>query len=85
MATLKLFIRFNLISKRLNQKGLAAIQCRITYNKQRKDFSTGLFVIPEHWNSKKQKLLETSEQHEYVNLQLSLIKNKINKAFLFRI
>jgi len=82
MTTLKLYIRFSLISKRLNKLGLAAIQCRITYNKRRKDFATGLFVNPDYWNTKKQKLLDSSEQEEYINIQLSLIKNKINKAFL---
>ena len=46
MKTHKIFIRFGLISKRLNQKGCVAIQCRITYNKNRKYFATGLFVDP---------------------------------------
>ena len=53
MKTHKIFIRFGLISKRLNQKGCAAIQCRITYNKNRKDFATGLFINPDHWDPKK--------------------------------
>ena len=82
MSTTKLYIRFSLIISRLNKKGLTAVQCRITYNKHRKDFATGLFVNPNYWNSKKQKLLDSSEQDEYINIQISLIKNKINKAFL---
>jgi len=82
MKTHKIFIRFSLISKRLNQKGFAAIQCRITYNKHRKDFATGLFVNPDHWDSKKQRLLDQSDQEETTNIQLSLIENKISKAFL---
>ncbi|NOQ91989.1 MAG: site-specific integrase, partial [Flavobacteriaceae bacterium] len=40
------------------------------------------FVNPDQWDSKKQKLLDSSDQEEYINMQLSLIKNKINKAFL---
>lgn len=82
MSTNTIYIRFNLKLKQINKKEQAAIQCRITFNKKRKDFATGLFVIPEHWNTKKQKLLDTSDQEEYINIQLSLIKNKINKAFL---
>ncbi len=72
-----------MISNRLNHRGLTVIQCRLTYNKKRKVFSTGLFVNPKYWNSKKQKLMEVSEQHEYVNAKLGLVKNKINRAFLF--
>ena len=82
MKTHKIFIRFGLISKRLNQKGCAAIQCRITYNKNRKDFATGLFINPDHWDPKKQRLLDQSDQEETTNMQLSLIENKISKAFL---
>ena len=82
MKTHKLFIRFSLIKNRLNQKGCAAIQCRITYNRNRKDFATGLFVNPDYWDTKKQRLLDQSDQEETTNIQLSLIENKISKAFL---
>ena len=82
MTTLKLYIRFILSLNKLNQKGQVPIRCRITFNKQRKDFSTGLSVRPEYWNTKKQKLLDGADQEEFINIQLSLIKNKINKAFL---
>ncbi len=45
------FIRFNLKPHDMNQKGLAPIRCRLTYNKKRKDFSTGLSVKPkDHTN-----------------------------------
>ena len=82
MTILKLYIRFIIRANELNKKGLAPVKCRLTYNKTRKNFSTGLSVIPEYWNTKKQKLLDSSQQEEYINIQLSLIKNKINKAFL---
>ncbi len=82
MNSIKLYMRFIITIKRLNKQGLVGIKCRLTFNKTRKDFSTGLFVNPDYWDSKKQQLRETSEQYEIVNMQLSLIKNKINKAFL---
>jgi len=44
MTTLKLNIRYIIISKRLNKSGLAPLRCRITYNKRRKEFATGLFI-----------------------------------------
>ncbi len=69
-------------SRRLNKSGLAPIRCRLTYNKQRKDFSTGLRVNPDRWDPKKQRLLDQSDQEETTNMQLSLIEHKISKAFL---
>ena len=50
--------------------------------KKRTDFSTGLFINPDHWDPKKQRLLDQSDQEETTNMQLSLIENKISKAFL---
>jgi len=66
----------------MNKTGKCPIRCRITFNKSRKEFSTGLFVNPKHWNSKKQKVLDDTEQSNYINTQLSLITTKINQAFL---
>jgi len=78
----KFYIRFNLKSGDINTKGLSPIRCRLTYNKNRKDFSTGLFINSDHWDPKKQRLLDQSDQEETTNMQLSLIENKISKAFL---
>jgi hypothetical protein len=64
MISIKIYIRFFLKLKQINKKEQTAIQCRITFNKKRKDFATGLFVNPNYWNSKKQKLLDSSDQEE---------------------
>lgn len=77
----KLTILFLLLKARINKKGKCAIKCRLTYNDKRKEFSTGLFIKPENWNSKKQKVIPPTEQNEILNSQLSLISQKINKAF----
>ena len=82
MKTLKLYTRYFLVKNRLNKRGLVAIKCRVTYNGKRKDFSTGIFINPNHWDLKKQKLLPSPDEQN-VNLQLDLIKNKINKVFLY--
>lgn len=79
---MKVNILFIINRKKTNRKGLCPILCRITYNKKRKTFSTGQFVNPKYWNSKKQKLPDTTEQAELINKQLSLISNKLNQAFL---
>lgn len=80
--TMKIHILFVLNKSKVNSKGFCPIGCRITYNKKRKAFSTGLFVSPKHWNSRKQKILDSFEKSEFSNKQLSLISNAINQAFL---
>lgn len=82
MSIFKLHIRFTIRIGDLNQNGHAVIRCRLTFNKQRKDFSTGIRVNPDHWDPKKQRLLDQSDQEETTNMQLSLIEHKISKAFL---
>ncbi|WP_124980763.1 site-specific integrase [Nonlabens xiamenensis] len=77
----KLSVLFVLQKAKLNKKGLCPIKCRLTYMKKRRAFSTGLFINPDFWNSKKQKAFPPTEQNELLNSQLSLISQKINKAF----
>jgi len=79
---IKLNIRYIVALNRINPEGKTAIGCRITYAKQRKQFSTGQFVIPNNWNSKQQIVKPPEPDSDYINNQLSLIKNKINRAFL---
>jgi integrase len=67
---------------KLNKQDKCPIRCRITYLGNRRPFSTGLFVNPNQWNSKKQKAFPPSENNNHINSQLSLISQKINKAFL---
>lgn len=76
-------ILFLLQKNRTNQKGTCPIRCRITYLKARKEFSTGLFIKPEHWQNTKQKAHPPNEENNFINTQLSLIQNKMNQAFLF--
>lgn len=77
----KLNVLFLLLKARINKKGKCAIKCRLTYNDKRKEFATGLFINPNYWNSKKQKAFPPTEEHEILNSQISLISQKINKAF----
>ena len=77
----KLTTLFLLETTKINKKGLCPLKCRITYSKKRKMFSIGLFINPCHWNSKKQKTF-ILDDNNYLNNQLSLIKQEINQAFL---
>ncbi len=78
----KLIILFYLQKNRMNKKGHCPIRCRITYFKKRKEFSIGLFINPDYWNGKKQ-TASIPDDKNYLNNQLSLIKQKVNQAFLF--
>lgn len=79
----RLIILFLLQKIRQNKQGICPIRCRITFNKRRKEFSTGLFINPDYWKSKQQIAKPSSTESEYINTQLSLIKKEINQAFLF--
>ena len=79
----KLHILFVLDKVNTNSKGIAPLRCRLTFLGKRKIFSTGLFINPNLWNSKKQKAFPNNQENEYINMQISLISQQINEAFLF--
>lgn len=83
MKNLILKILFVISTTRVNKKGLVPLYCRITYNGKRKTFTTGLFINPNYWNSKSQKVKPPNEDNNFINTQLSLITTKVNQAFLF--
>lgn len=78
----KLTILFLLQKVRVNKQGKCPIRCRITYRKERQEFALGLFVNPNHWKSELQMAKPPNEDNKFINSQLSLIKTKINQAFL---
>ena len=80
---MKISILFLLRKNRKNIQGLCPIECRITLDKQRKPFATGLFINPDNWNASKQKAFPSNTPNSQINTQLSLIKQEINQAFLF--
>lgn len=79
---MKLTILFLIRRNRTNNKGLCPIECRITLDKKRKPFSSGVFINPDNWNATKQKAFPSNTEHDQINTQLSLIKQEINQAFL---
>lgn len=80
---MKTNISYLLYKSKTNKKGLCPIRCRITFNNKRKEFSTGLFVSPNNWNRKQQLVKPPEPDEKFVNTQLSLIRQKLNQAFLF--
>lgn len=82
MTTQSLKILFVISATRKNKKGLVPLICRLTYLGIRKPFATGLFINPKHWYSKQQIAKPPNDENTFINTELSLIKNKINQAFL---
>jgi len=77
----KLNILFVIRGNRARSDGKVPLLCRLTYKMKRKQFSTGLFVNPSLWISNKQEAFLLDE-HKYFNSQISLIRQKLNQAFL---
>jgi hypothetical protein len=75
-------ILFVIISNKSNQKGLCLLNCRITLNKERKQFIIGFFVNPIYWENKLQKVNSQDTNYKLINAQIEQIKIKINNIVL---
>lgn len=82
MNNFKLAVLFFLQRNRINKMGKCPIRCRITFLKSRKEFSTGIFINPNYWDSGKQKAIPPNKENTILNNKLSLINQQIDKAFL---
>ncbi|AKH96256.1 site-specific integrase [Elizabethkingia anophelis] len=80
---MKIKILFYIQKSKMNASLKCPLVCRITYNYERKEFSSGLYISPKYWEAKKQLAKPPNEENNFINTELSLIKNKINQAFLF--
>jgi integrase/recombinase XerD len=69
----KITILFVINTAKSTQKELCPISCRITLNKERKQFSNGLFVNPNYCENKLKKVTIQEANHKYMNTQLKLI------------
>lgn len=78
----KITILFVISANKTNQKGLCPLNCRITLNKERKQFTTGLFVNPNYWENKLQKVNTQDSNHKFINTQIKNIQSKINTIAL---
>lgn len=80
---MKINILYVVNKHKANSKGLCPISCRLTFKKERKTFSTSKLINPTNWNSKQQLVEPPEPDAELINTQLSLIRTKLNQAFLF--
>ena len=82
MNNFKLSVLFVLQKVKTNKKGECPLRCRLTFLKTRKEFSTGIFINPDYWDSGKQKASPTSTDNATLNNKLSLIYHQIDRDFL---
>jgi len=50
----KMRVLFVIALNRIKKNNKAPIYCRVTYNKKRKQFATGVFISPDYWNNASQ-------------------------------
>ena len=75
-------ILFVVSTTKTNQKGLCPLYCRITLQKTRKQFATGLFVTPAYWESKLQTINKKDSNYKYLNSQINQIREKIQNIIM---
>lgn len=78
----KTTILFVISLTKINQKGLCPLNCRITLNKGRKQFATGLFVKPVYWDNKLQEVNSQDSNCKFINAKIKQIQTKINNIVL---
>ena len=69
---------FILACNRNNKKIKCDAKCRITQNKERKQFSTGQFINPKNWNGKQQILGPPEPEDKLVEIEKIIQKKKQN-------
>ncbi|MFD0931284.1 site-specific integrase [Psychroflexus salinarum] len=75
-------VLFLIKKKKVNKRGELPIMCRITIEKSRKEFSTGIMVQPEWWNNKSQEVTQAVSNSNVINSRLNQIRQKLDKIHL---
>ncbi|WP_412987657.1 site-specific integrase [Pontimicrobium sp. IMCC45349] len=76
MSNQKLYILFYPFKSRLNSKSLCPLKCRITIDKNRKEFSTGIFINPDEWDNENQEHLNNVSINNEIEILTSELKSK---------
>jgi hypothetical protein len=74
-------ILFWLKTSRINKKGVAPLMLRISYNQQRKEFSTGFSIQPSHWDKSRYRVKAKSQEASQINQYIDETKAKILSIF----
>src|SRR5687767_30908 len=68
-------------TSRINKKGVAPLMLRISYNQQRKEFSTGFSIEPTKWDSSRYKVRSKTQEAIQINQYIDETKAKILSIF----
>ena len=75
-------VLFLIQRKKVNKRGFLPIMCRITFKKERKEFSTGIMIQSAWWLNKSQEVKVTVENSNVINSRLVQIRQKLDKTHL---
>ena len=78
----RLFILFYAWNARQNRAGKVPVMIRLTYKGEVKQFSSGMFVNPTHWDATKQRVKGNGDESKAVNNNLLILQEQINRAYL---
>jgi integrase len=78
----KLYVRYYTVLNKLNSRGVCPLYCKISYNKDSKKFSTGIFVEPQAWSKELQKIDGQDIDSVIKNGLLQTINSKLLKIEL---
>ncbi|MDQ8011397.1 MAG: site-specific integrase [Flavobacterium nitrogenifigens] len=81
MTTKNLSILFVQAKNRVNKRNQSPLYCRITLDGRRKQFSTGINIEIEFWNSRKQIVNKSHKSAVLFNSLLQNIESEINKTY----
>ncbi|HSD08872.1 site-specific integrase [Flavobacterium sp.] len=70
------------MTSKTNKKGYCPLSCRLTFENERKQFTTGLFINPKNWNNKLQLLSKNDPDETFINTQISTISDKLKNITL---
>lgn len=74
-------VLFFIRKDKIDTEGKAPIYCRITFNKERTDFSIKRTIPEERWEASKGKVKGSSAEYKAINEYLGMFRNKINKHY----
>jgi integrase len=76
-----LSLQFNLRKEQGISKKPQRIYCRLTSNKERRNFSTGYFITPNSWCKATERVKTKDETAKEINDNLTLLKQKIINCY----
>ncbi len=78
---MRVTVNFSLKKSKARTDGKCPVYIRCTFNSQRFELSTGVFVIPELWNDEKQQIAGRTEEAKILNTRLNKITSRVQDVY----